>query len=208
MTVKAGYTGMLYVAPGPSLAFTKTAMTADGNRDTYTCTAASKRYWDLDYPVLVYVDNVLVTTGYTVQYCGGVVVFDTPLNVGQVVTVSGQYFTYSKAAGIKSYSLKLGRKLGTSTVYTDTAEEYTALGKSGSGSLTLIDMDDYFDDILGDRVVAVFHMDGTYNANDSTGSRWEAYIRFTNWAYDLPVNELMSESHDFVVTNERHYRAA
>jgi hypothetical protein len=72
----------------------------------------------------------------------------------------------------------------------------------------LVDVDAYFCDLLGERVIGVFHLDGTYNVNESAGSRWEMYLYFTDWQIDMPFGELITAEHGFVVTNERHYRSS
>ena len=212
-----GYTGMVYVAPGPGTVFTDEATTKNTTTVTlngisysayqvYSITNAAKRYWDLDTAITVK-KNSSVVTNYSYQACGGIIIFASANISTDVITVSGKYFPYSKASGIKSYNLKLGHKLADATKYTDTDDVCKPMNKNGSGSLVLIDFDNYYTDLLGQRLVGVFLLGGTYNAYDSSGPRWECYFLLNGWTTDLPVDDLISQSHDFTISHERHYRS-
>jgi hypothetical protein len=210
---------MVYVTATSSTAFTTEATTkntsaviVDGvSHDAYTVyyiTAAAKRYWDPENGVTVYKGGVEVTTGFTVQYCGGFIIFDSAnLNTDEI-TVTGKYYAYEKAAGIKSYSAKLGWKTADTTAYNDTNDEVTPITRNGSGSLSLIEVDAYFCDLLGSRIIGVFHLAGTYNANDSSGARYEAYIRFSDFDITLPSGDIITATHNYTVEKEWHFRSA
>ena len=51
----------------------------------------------IPFPV-VKKDGVEVTSGYKIEYPGGVIVFDEALNT-EVITVSGKYITVEQLAG-------------------------------------------------------------------------------------------------------------
>ncbi len=219
MAVSAGYTGCVYAAPGPGTVFTDEATTKNTADVTiggvvyhayqvYSITAQAKRYWNPAVAVVVKKNTVVITTGFTIERCGGIIKFATPNLVTDTITVSGEYLAYSKVAGIKSYSVKFGHKLADATEYNDADEVYKAINKQGSGSLTLIDVDAYLADLLGERLVFVMHFAGTYNVNDSTGPRLECYGVLSDWNLDLPVNDLVTMTHNFTMTDEWHYRSA
>ena len=86
-------------------------------------------------------------------------------------------------------------------------EVLTPTKRSGAGSLELVDIDDYYADELGGLLVLVSHMTGTYNANDSSGPRYEAYIRLEEDSFDIATGELIKETVGFKVDRERHYRS-
>jgi hypothetical protein len=213
MSAVAQYTGQVYVAPGPSVTFTEEATTGNAGRTQYTITAAAKRYWDPTTLVTVE-KNVgagyvaVSAADYTVEYCGGVIKFLAALPAGAAVRVSGKYLAYAKAATIQKINGSFTTQMKTTTVLTAEDETYMPARRGGSGSFKLADIDAYYSDLLGERIVIVHHLSGTYNANDSSGARYEMYARLSEDAVELPSDDLISQTIGYVVEKERHYRSA
>lgn len=84
-------------------AFTDEDTTANEDRTIYHITNRAKRWWKPDAPVTVTVAPTQVVPK-AIIHAGGGVVFDSPLESGSTVTVTGQYFTATnKIAGAKSW---------------------------------------------------------------------------------------------------------
>jgi len=212
MAKVAQYVGQLYVAPGPGVTFTEEATTHNAGWTRFTITSQAKRYWDPDTPIVMEysVDSgvnwiTASSEAYAIEYCGGVIIVSAFVN--GMIRVSGEYLAYAKAAGIKSFSLKLGHKMRDITDYNMEDEDYMPLSKKGTGSLKIEDVDDYYSDLLGERIVLIAHISGTYNTNDSSGPRYEMYARLSEDSWNIPVDDLITQDISFTVERERHFRS-
>lgn len=206
-----GYMSRIY-ATGQPIVFTGEATTPDDTRTIYSITNQAKRYWDLNTMLVVEADTgtgytLVPESNYSVEYCGGRIVFKTPMEVGTAVRVSGAYRPYAKVAGVQKISMKLYHKLANVTTIDDAYESSKAILKQGDGSLTLIDIDPYMSDQLGGTPVLIVHLggEGEYQENITSGPRWEMYIHIGEDAFDMATGELTTETVSFRVM-ERHYR--
>lgn len=110
MAVLAGKVAGIYTAAvGTPTAFTNEATTGNAAKTIYTITNAAKRAWPLDSAVTVKKDGVTVTTGFTIHYAGGQVVFDSALTT-EVVTVSGTFCTITEQAGMYDWKTSVSVK--------------------------------------------------------------------------------------------------
>lgn len=73
-----------------TVTFTDEATTANVAKTRYAITDTAKDSWPFSDPTVVKVDGTVVTTGYTIEYASGTVVFGSALTT-EVVTVSGKY---------------------------------------------------------------------------------------------------------------------
>ena len=101
----SGIVAGLYAPTAASVTMTNEATTDSGTQTRYTITNAAKRYIDPESAVTVKVNGTPVTSGFTIEYAGGAVVFATALAGGDTVTVSGKYYALSEVGGIKSYKV-------------------------------------------------------------------------------------------------------
>ena len=86
----AGKLGAVYRTDGnASTAFTTEATTSNATYTRYSITNSAKRFWDDAVSVTVKKNGTTITTGFTIEYAGGVVVFTTPNLNTDVITVSG-----------------------------------------------------------------------------------------------------------------------
>ncbi len=104
MTALAGYKANVYFSTGVSTPFTNMSMTDAGDHMTFTASVSAQRYLDPNQPLTVQTapDGVTwttVTTGFTVQYCGGVIVFASPVAGGtpSCRISAGNYLVFSQA---------------------------------------------------------------------------------------------------------------
>jgi hypothetical protein len=108
---KSGKVGaVLMQTEDPAATFTDEATTPDAGKTRYTITDTNKKYWDKNTPVTVKKNGVVQTNGYTIEYPGGVIVFDAALTT-ETILVSGKYITVDQPGGFFSWSLNVANKL-------------------------------------------------------------------------------------------------
>jgi len=84
--------------------FTDAPTVADITGTRFTIDDPGMRYWSKNHDVTVKVDGAVVSSGYTVEHAGGVVVFsDTQ---GGAVTVSGKYLQMHQVGGCFNWALE------------------------------------------------------------------------------------------------------
>ena len=111
-------------AESSALAFTDEATTTSDNL-TYIITDANKRVWAYNSTVVVKVDAVAVTTGFTLKPLTGEVVFDTS-QVGSTITITGEYVTLTTLAEAKSFSFAGSSDALDQTKFEDTYRSFQA----------------------------------------------------------------------------------
>ena len=79
--------------------FIKEATTANAQRNAYTIENEECRYLDKNSTVTVYMNDEVITGGYEVQHLGGVIIFSSPLEPEDEVTVSGKSVQVDQAGG-------------------------------------------------------------------------------------------------------------
>jgi hypothetical protein len=148
MTAIAGRKSLVKVTGAP-VVFTDEATTGDVAHEVYTITAATKNCWDPSAAIVVKVDGVAVTTGFTVERLVGRVTFAASQGAS-VVTVSGSYLPLSTAAGCKEYTISRARALIDASDF-DTGDWKANLAgkKDASGTLGVwYQNDSYFFDAM------------------------------------------------------------
>jgi hypothetical protein len=101
-----GEVGAVFVSKAETApqAFADKPTTGDADKKRYQVTDPNFRYWSPDDPVTVEVDGDVVTSGFTLEYAGGFVVF--PESQGDAeVTVSGKALTLIQAGGFFNWSV-------------------------------------------------------------------------------------------------------
>jgi len=100
----------------------------------FQITNAERRYLDKTQAITVKVNTVTQTSGYTIEDCGGFVVFDSS-KTGDTVTVTGYYWTMAEVVQI--YNWKFSAKMGKATCTpfgTTTGVHRVATAQDASGS--------------------------------------------------------------------------
>src|SRR2546421_9013031 len=101
-----GYKASVYITSSPSVPFTDEAMIDAGDHKTYTIANAAKRYWDPAATLTVQANSSAITSGFTVQNVGGIVIFTSPLpGSPPSVRVSGSFMPISLVARAKSVEI-------------------------------------------------------------------------------------------------------
>lgn len=145
-------------------------MTDSGDNLRYTMTAASARYWDYAQAVTIQVDDVVQTSGFRLEKCGGNVVFSTATT--GTVKATGKFRTVSAIAEAKEWSLDVTNDFAEDTAFGDTAPTRVLLGTDAAGS-----MSDWFTD----GYLMTFAESSTpyvvkFVINNSTGAGFEGYF--------------------------------
>ncbi len=194
----AGYKADVYLAAQTSLAFTDEATTNAGDNQTYTITNAAKRFWDAGTAVTVKKNGGSITTGFTIQYCGGKIVFAVANDPGDVIIVTGKYLPVAKVAEGRKWSLDVGRNLVETATFGDEWEESTPVRGKASASIERHWVDEFFLTHLGELVALVLY------ADYASAVRWECFA-YCEPSANVPVDGVMGENLKFTVSGEVYY---
>jgi hypothetical protein len=198
----AGKLGAVYVqTTDAATAFTNEATTKNGDFTRWTITAATKRYWDKDTAVTVKKNGGTITTGFTIEYVGGVIVFNPAILTSDVITVSGKYWTVSQVGGFFNWSLDAAVATEEATAFGDSFKGYVPTLAEWSGSAEKYWGDAAFLTALGTEVVVVLYADAS-----SSYARYEGFAVITADGAETPVDGLITETIDFTGNGALYYR--
>ncbi len=188
MTAKAGKIAALYAqTTDTATAFTGEAMTDEGSHTRYHITNAAKRYWPLDAPITVYVDGA-EGSDYSIEYPGGVVVFDSPLEGTEAVTVDGEYVTLSVVAIAHSWNADDNADLKDVTTFGDSERVFMPLLKDWSASAELFYANDTFSALVGSLMGFALYEDSD---NDV---RYEGYGYVESSAVSTATDDVIGQT--------------
>jgi hypothetical protein len=200
MAALAGYLASLYITGTTSVAFTNVAMTDSGDHKTFTISDATKRYWDLTQPVTVQTapDGVTwttVTTGFTIQYVGGKVVFSAAITgATPSCRVSASYFAYSFLGNAKTVDITISNTTEDITTFVTPPSPWkTKLANLSEATIKIGKywLDTSFMGYLGNRCVVVAYSGANPN------QRYECYAFLKQDSMKLDVSKVVTEDLDF-----------
>lgn len=202
----SGKVAAVYKESGPSTAFTDAATTSSAGYTRYTITDAAKRYIDRNVAVTVKKNGVIQTTGFTIEYPGGVVVFSTPLLATDVVLVSGNAFPMAQIGGMFNWKADLDQDLQDVTTFDSGGwKQQLAVLRGFSGSAEAFWGDgSLFAELTsaeGAEMVVALYVD-----NGASKRRYEGYARLTKDSIEVPVDGIIKESIDFQGDGPLYYR--
>ena len=197
MAVFTGYNASVYIASGTPISFTDEATTASSGYKVYTITNQAKRFWSRNYAVTVKKNGNVITTGFTVQYPGGKIIFTTALQPTDVVTVSGYYIPVSQVAQAKEWSLDVDVETQEATVFSSQWKQFVVTYRSGSGSLSQWWADSFFLDNLTGLL--------GFELNVESGKTYRFYGYLTKDSIKVAADSLVEESLDFVADGQIYY---
>ena len=169
MAATAGRSARLYLQSGTATSFTSGGMSTSNNL-RFTMTAASARHWDYSTTPTISVGGVVQTSGYSVERCGGNVVF-TSATTG-TVTANGSFRTVSAIAEAKEWNLDVDNEYQEDPAFGDSGVTRVFIGQDAAGSFSDWHTDSYlltFAESTTPYVVA-FYID------NATGARYEGYF--------------------------------
>ncbi len=200
----AGMTGAVYVSDVNTapVSFNDESCTGDAIRKRYQIDEEDFRYWDPDTPVLVEVNGVPITAGFTLEHAGGFVVFDEALGVDDEVTVSGKALTLIQAGGFFNWSIDGDGEDAEATTFASQGwKEFVRTLKGWSGSAEAYWGDTQFFDSLGEIVVVKLFV-GAGPAQDC----FEGFVIINGDGIENPVDGLVQETIDFTGTGPLYLR--
>ena len=199
-----GMTGAVYVSDVNTApqTFTDKPCTGDAERKRYQVTDPNCRYWDPDSPITVKKNGTAITTGFTLEYAGGFVVFDAALGPSDTVTVSGKALTLIQAGGFFNWSVDGDAEDAEKTTFASEGwKEFQRTLIGWSGSAEAYWGDTQFFDSLGQRVVVKLYTDAG-PAQDCL----EGFAIINGDGIENPVDGLIQESIDFQGTGPLYIR--
>lgn len=215
MAALAGYQGSVLVTSTPNVPLTNENLVDAGDHQTFSEPTLTKRYWDRTATFVVQTapDGVTwttVTSGFTIRYVTGEVVFTSPITGGtpSCRISSGAYLPYSVLGNCTSWE-------GTAMV--DMLENTALTGNGGSQWKT------YQPTLLSATIkLQRFWADATFwtwlqnnpsnllvvslqTGRNATGDRYEGYARVKQDDIKLAVNALITEGLDLTVDGQLYY---
>jgi len=200
----SGMTGAVYVSDVNTapVSFSVKPCTGDTERKRYQITDANLRYWDPDTPITVKKKGSVVTTGFTLEYVGGFVVFDTALGVDDTVTVSGKSLTLVQAGGFFNWSVDGDADDAEATTFESGGwKEYKRALVGWSGSAEAYWGDTQFFNSLGKTVVVKLYIDA-----GPSQDCLEGFAIINGEGIENPVDGLVQETVDFTGTGPLYIR--
>jgi hypothetical protein len=199
----AGKVGAVFLQTEEApVAFIKEATTANAQRNTYTTQNEGRRYLDKNSSVTVYVNNVVFTGGYEVQHLGGVIVFSSPLDPEDEVTVSGKSIQVDQAGGFFSWSAELSSDTADATTFKSGGwKENLPTIKGFSASAESYWADERLSSRLGQEVIIALYLDTGTNKK-----RYEGYALISGDSIELSVDDVVNENIEFEGSGKLYYR--
>ena len=199
----AGHVGAVYIeTTDPPAAFTKEATEANAYFTQYMIIDTTKRYWDKNSPVLVYVNDELVSNGFEIEHCGGVIVFEEALTSADTVTVSGMSVSVAQRGGFFNWSLELTSDTSDiTTFHSDGWKENLHIIKGFTASAESYWGDSEFVQSFGKEVIIALYVDNT-----ASKKRYEGYAVISSDGIETAVDDIVNESIEFEGNGRLYYR--
>ena len=199
-----GMTGAVYVSDVNTapVSFSDKPCTGDAQRKRYQINDSDMRYWDPSTPVLVEVNGSSVSAGFTLEHAGGYIVFNSALDAGDEVTVSGKALTLIQAGGFFNWSIDTDSEDADATTFKSQGwKEFARTLKGWSGSAEAYWGDTRFFDSLGKTVVVKLFV----NSGPSQDCL-EGFAVINGDGIEAPVEGLIQEAVDFTGTGPLYIR--
>ena len=131
MAITAGKVGGVFASTtAGTSSFTAEATTADATKTRYSITDRSKSAWPLGASIVVKKNGTVQSSGFSVEYASGTVVFDSALTT-ETVTVGGVYQPVAEFGGFYSWSIDESAAVSDDTDFTAARDGWTTFQSSG-----------------------------------------------------------------------------
>jgi hypothetical protein len=200
----AGKVGAVYVSDVDTapVAFADKATTKDGANKRYQVTDPTCRYWPPGAAITVKKNAAPVTTGFTLERAGGVVVFDVALQGTDVILVSGTALTLVQAGGFFNWSVDGdGDDADATTFASGGWKEFVRMLIGWSGSAEAYWGDTRFFNSLGQIVVVKLFIDA-----GAAQSCMEGFANISGDKIEAPVDGVIQETVDFTGVGSLYLR--
>jgi hypothetical protein len=201
MGTVSGKLGALYTSTGAaSVAFTDEATTKNADYTRYKITNQAKRFWDISNGVTVKKNGATITTGFTVEYAGGELVFNPALIITDTVIVSGKYFAMEQQAGIFEWKLDASADMKDVTTFASNGwEESVPVKNNYSVSAKGFWANSNFLSRLGSLLAVSLFVDTVSN------KRYEGYISIGKNSITQPTADVVQEDIELKGTGQLYY---
>ncbi len=198
-----GMVGAVYASTlDEPTAFADKPTTKDAERKRYQVTDATLRYWPLDQAITVKKNGTVITTGFSLERVGGVVVFATALTVEDVVLVSGKALTLKQCGGFFNWSIDTESDTEeVSTFGSNGWKEFEQTLNNWSGSAEAYWGDDNFIESVGELLVVKLFVDA-----GAAKQCLEGFAIISGDSIEAPVDGIVNESIDFQGTGPLYLR--
>ncbi len=201
----AGKLGAVYMkTTATSTTFTNEATTEIVADTRFRITNAAKRFWDKAAAVTVKKNGTTITTGFTIEYAGGEVVFDTALQPADTITVSGKHWTMEQKLLCNNWSLDASQDLGEITTFASNGwKENLPTLKEFSVAVESYWPNNEFTAQFGDEVALQLYVDSGANKY-----RYECFAILNSESIETPVDDIINDSLEFTGVGNLYYRSA
>ncbi|HEY9059344.1 MULTISPECIES: hypothetical protein [Pseudobacteroides] len=182
--------------------FTDEAAAPDLSLTRYTISDSAKRYWDKNLPVTVKVNGEVQFSGYQLEHCGGVVVFDEAKDGDDVVLISGSALVVEQHGGFFNWSAELGMETPETTTFMSNGwKEYISSVKEYSASAESYWGDEEFFSRLGQEVIIALYIDTT-----ASKTRYEGYGIISSDGIETAADDVVNDSIEIQGVGPLYYR--
>jgi hypothetical protein len=197
----SGKIGAAYRTDGlASVAFTVEATTGNATYTRYAITNAAKRFWDDTVVPVVKKNGTVVSSGFSIEYAGGVVVFNPAILNTDVIIVGGNYFNIVQCATFFNWKLDIDQDLKEVTTFASNGwKEQLATVKGWNASADGYWADGTFAGLLGKNIILSLYVD--YSGN----KRYEGYVYIKKNSITEPVDDVVKENVDITGDGALYY---
>ncbi len=199
----AGKVGAVFLqTEAEPVAFIKESAAGNPQRTAYTIENETLRYLDKNTPVVVYVNDIAASGGFTVEHLGGVIRFLAPLLEGDAVTVSGKSVKVDQAGGFFNWSAELAADTADVTTFASEGwKEHLPAVKGFTASAESYWADGRLSERLGREIIVALYLDTGANKN-----RYEVYALIAGDSIELAADDVVNESIEFEGSGNLYYR--
>ena len=180
--------------------FTDQATTASAGNTRYTITDPALRYWSADHEIIVKRNGSAITTGFTIECPGGVVVFDVAQAGGTVITVSGTAISLMAVGGCFNWAMEPVSDTRDATKFTSGGwrENKQTLNSFVATARALWWAGNWHRD-LGKQLILVLYPDNSQR-------RYEGFVLVSEDSVESAVDTLVEETIGFTGKGPVYYR--
>jgi hypothetical protein len=186
----------------PPVTFIKEATAANAERTLYIIINENCRYLDKNSPVLVYVNDSEISSGFAVEHLGGAIRLSEPLDEEDEVTVSGKSITVSQSGGFFNWSAELAADTADISTFESSGwKENLPTINSFSAAAESYWADERLSARLGQELIVALYLDTGANTK-----RYEGYALISSDSIELSVDDIVNESLEFQGCGKLYYR--
>lgn len=215
MPETTGYLGAVYVTASPSVTLTNFALanpSLDGMTWVTPSSQYAKRYWDKTTSWTIQTSTnggtswTTITSGYSIQYVGGIVTLTVALTGTPAVQVSGAYFAYSQVLDAHQWEMAWDSDVVDVTPFNQSGwKAQMELIRGATVKFSRYWADSTYIGMLGNLMVVVCFI--TNASGPATGQRFEGYAYLKQDPIKSDMKAVLTEDLDFIVDGQWYYVA-